>query len=37
MENSLKIIMPKRGKELGVIFHTHKYCFIRKRKDELLK
>lgn len=36
MENSLKIIMSERGKEL-VVVSSHKYRFIRKRKDELLK
>ncbi|CAI6361092.1 unnamed protein product [Macrosiphum euphorbiae] len=36
MESSLKIIMSERGKELAVV-SSHKYRFIRKRKDELLK
>jgi hypothetical protein len=36
MENSLKIIISELGKELAVV-SSHKYCFIRKRKDELLK
>lgn len=36
MENSLKIILSERGKELAVV-SSHKYRFIRKPKDELLK
>jgi len=36
MESSLKIIMSERGKELAVV-SSHKYRFLRKRKDELLK
>lgn len=36
MENSLKIILSERGKELAVV-SSRKYRFIRKRKDELLK